>query len=175
MQSSPITYKNLFARPADIMEQRIQAAVAARTNDLFIVARTDALGVEGLDAALKRAGRYLAAGAEGLYVEAPTSVKEIERIGAEFKGVPQMPNMFEGDNETPWLAPMELYALGFSMILYPTSLLFRVVKTLQRALADLRQGKRMPKDQGVDLVEYEAIVDVPYWACIEKRFGARPN
>jgi 2-methylisocitrate lyase-like PEP mutase family enzyme len=85
----------------------------------------------------------------------------------------QMTNMFEGDNETPWLTPMELYALGFSMILYPTSLLFRIVRTIERALADLRQGKRMSKEEGVDLTEWEQIVDVPYWAMIEKRYGAR--
>src|SRR3982750_2546775 len=138
--------------PANIMKQRIEAAVAARTsNDFFIVARTDARAVDGLDAALKRAEQYHKAGADGLYVEAPRSEKELQQIGAAFKGVPQMTNMFEGDNETPWLTPMELYALGFSMILYPTSLLFRVVCTIERGLAELRQGKAMTPDCGVSL------------------------
>jgi 2-methylisocitrate lyase-like PEP mutase family enzyme len=157
-----------------IMEQRIAAAVAARrSSDFFIIARTDALAVEGLDKALKRAERYLKAGADGLYVEAPTSVTQLEAIGGAFKGVPQMTNMFEGDEETPWLTPMELHRLGFSMILYPTSLLFRAVRAIERGLADLRQGKAMTKDEGVSLLEYEAIVNVPGWALIEKRFGAR--
>jgi 2-methylisocitrate lyase-like PEP mutase family enzyme len=157
----------------DIMRQRIEAAAAARTGDLFIVARTDALAVEGMKAALKRGEAYLKAGADGVYVEAPRSIEDLETIGKAFKGVPQMTNMFEGDNETPWLTPMELYDLGFSMILYPTSLLFRVVRTIERGLADLRQGKPMSPDCGVSLNDFERIVDVPYWATIEKTFGAR--
>ena len=66
----------------------------------------------------------------GLYVEAPKNEKELEQIGKAFHGVPQMTNMFEGDDESPWLTPGELNRLGFSMILYPTTLLFRVVRTL---------------------------------------------
>ena len=160
--------------PTRIMVQRIEAAVAARrSREFFIVARTDALAVEGLNAALKRGEQYLKAGADGMYVEAPTSVEQLTEIGAAFKGVPQMTNMFEGDDQTPWLTPMELSSLGFSMILYPTSLLFRVTRAIERGLADLRQGKRMPETDGVDLPAFEAIVDVPYWSSIEKRFGAR--
>jgi 2-methylisocitrate lyase-like PEP mutase family enzyme len=88
--------------PVEIMEQRIHAAVHARRNpDFFIVARTDARAVEGLDAAIARGERYLKAGANGIYIEAPTSVKELETIGRAFRGVPQMTNMFEGDDETP--------------------------------------------------------------------------
>src|SRR5438874_737658 len=67
--------------PAEIMVQRLDAALAARrSTDFFIVARTDALAVEGLDAALRRGERYLKAGADGLYVEAPTSVGQLEQI-----------------------------------------------------------------------------------------------
>jgi 2-methylisocitrate lyase-like PEP mutase family enzyme len=159
-----------------IMEQRIEAAVGARHSpEFFIVARTDALAVEGMDAALRRGERYVKAGADGIYVEAPTSVKELEHIGRTFKGVPQMTNMFEGDQETPWLTPSELQSLGFSMILYPTTLLFRAVSAIQQGLADLQQGKPTAQAQGVGLQEYERIVDLPRWATVEKRFGARPR
>jgi 2-methylisocitrate lyase-like PEP mutase family enzyme len=157
-----------------IMRQRIEAAVAARTSDqFFIVGRTDALSVEGLKGALRRGEQYLKAGADGIYVEAPRSIEELEEIGKAFKGRPQMTNMFEGDNQTPWLTPVELHNLGFSMILYPTSLLFRAVRAIERGLSDLRQGTRMERSDAVDLTEYEVIVDTPYWAGIEKRFGAR--
>ena len=152
---------------AKIMVERIEAAVAARRSDDFFI--------EGLDAALKRGEQYLKAGADGIYVEAPVSVEQLERIGSAFRGTPQMTNMFEGDNQTPWLTPMELSSLGFSMILYPTSLLFRAVRAIERGLADLRQGKRMDQTDGIDLAAYEAIVDVPYWSSIEKRFGARQS
>jgi 2-methylisocitrate lyase-like PEP mutase family enzyme len=88
---------------------------------------------------------------------------------------PQMTNMFEGDSQTPWLTPMELSSLGFSMILYPTSLLFRATRAIERGLADLREGKQMTRTDGVDLSEFEAIVDVSYGSSIEKRFGARQS
>jgi 2-methylisocitrate lyase-like PEP mutase family enzyme len=160
--------------PTKIMAQRVQAAVAARrSREFFIVARTDALAVEGITGALKRADAYLKAGADAIYVEAPKSVEQLEQIGRAFKGVPQMTNMFEGDNETPWLSPGELYALGFSMMLYPTSLLFRAVRAIERGLADLRQGRAGAKDEAIDLQQWEEIVSVPFWAAIEKRFSAR--
>jgi hypothetical protein len=54
-------------------------------------------------------------------------------------------------------------------------LLFRAVRAIERGLADLRQGKRMEPHEAVDLMTYEQIVDVPYWAAIEKRYGARPS
>jgi len=158
--------------PAEVMERKIRAAVSARHDeDFFIVARTDARAVEGLDGALSRGERYLKAGADGLYVEAPESAKELERIGETFRGVPQMTNMFEGDTETPWLSPADLHALGFSMILYPTTLLFRVVRALERALATLHEGKPTPEGEGVNLKEYEEIVGLSRWAAIERRFG----
>ena len=120
--------------PCELMEQKIRAAVAARnSSDFFLIARTDALEPCGLEEALRRGHRYLEAGADGLYVEAPKSRKDLEKIGQEFKGVPQVTNMFEGDKETPWLKPTELRDLGFSMILYPTTILFRVVKAIQEA------------------------------------------
>lgn len=157
--------------PAEKMEEKIAAAAAARcSEDFFLVARTDAREAEGLDSALRRAERYLKAGADGIYVEAPKSTRELEQIGKAFRGVPQMTNMFEGDDETPWLTPKELGKLGFSMILYPTTLLFRLVRALERALADLQAGKPTPEDQGVRLKEYEEIVGLPYWTAVEKRF-----
>src|SRR2546423_7708096 len=158
--------------PIDTMERKIKAAVAARHNpSFFIVARTDARAVEGIDAALRRGERYLKAGADGIYVEAPESEKELERIGQAFKGAPQMTNMFEGDIETPWLTPGDLHALGFSMILYPTTLLFRAVRALERGLEMLRVGERTPKEESVDLDHYEKIVGLPNWAEVERRFG----
>jgi 2-methylisocitrate lyase-like PEP mutase family enzyme len=109
----------------EVMEERISAAAAARhSEDFFLIARTDAREPEGLDSALRRAERYAKAGADGVYVEAPKSVRELEQIGKALPGVPQMTNMFEGDKETPWVTPKELGKLGFSMILYPTTLLF---------------------------------------------------
>ena len=82
---------------ADTMAVKLRAAAAARRNpDTFIIARTDARAVHGLDEALRRAELYLKAGADGLFVEAPQTVDELARIGRAFAGVPQIANMLEG-------------------------------------------------------------------------------
>lgn len=160
--------------PAEAMEKKIEAAVSAREipDRLFLVARTDALEPEGIDNALRRAERYLKAGADGIYIEAPKSEEQLQQIGKCFKGTPQMTNMFEGDNETPWLTPKELNHLGFSMILYPTTLLFQVVSALEGALKRLKEGKEMPKKQSVTLMEYEKILGLEDWKVIENRFSS---
>jgi 2-methylisocitrate lyase-like PEP mutase family enzyme len=78
--------------------------------------------------------------------------------------------MFEGGGRTPWLSPPDLHALGFSMILFPTTLLFRVTRALERALVDLKAGRPMPPEEGVNLEQYEEIVGLAEWEEIEKRF-----
>ena len=128
---------------ADDMVAKIKAAVGARRNkDFFIIARTDARAVHGLDEALRRGEQYLNAGADGIFIEAPQTVQELERVGRAFKGVPQIANMLEGGGQTPVLPPQELKAMGFAMAAYPTTLIFRVARTIERALADIKAGKR---------------------------------
>src|SRR5262249_60216377 len=126
---------------AEAMAGKLAAAAAARSGDLFIIARTDARAVHGLDDALRRAELYLKAGADGLFIEAPQSVEELARIGRTFQGVPQLANMLEGGGRTPLLPPDELHRLGFAMVAYPTTLIFRVARTIEQALADLKAGR----------------------------------
>lgn len=154
------------------MENKIRAAVAARCNrdGLFLIARTDALEPEGLDEALHRAELYLKAGADGLYIEGPHNQKQLKKIGEEFKGVPKVVTMLEGGGETPWFAPEKFRAMGFSIVLYPTSVLFRMTYTIQRALEDIRDGRPMRKNEAVDMPTFEKIVGLERWATIENRF-----
>src|SRR5436190_9180606 len=157
---------------ADVMTAKLRAAVDAReSSDLFIIARTDARAVHGLDDALWRAEMYLKAGADGLFIEAPQSVDELAQIGRTFQGVPQIANMLEGGGRTPVLPPHELYRLGFAMIAYPTSLIFRVARTIETALADLKAGR--PADDGavVDFEAFKDIVSLARWAGVERRSG----
>ena len=124
------------------MVAKIKAAVGARrSKDFFIIARTDARAVHGLDEALRRGEQYLNAGADGIFIEAPQTVEELERVGRAFQGVPQIANMLEGGGQTPVLPPQELKAMGFAMAAYPTTLIFRVARTIERALADIKAGK----------------------------------
>jgi 2-methylisocitrate lyase-like PEP mutase family enzyme len=157
--------------PADQMTAKIHAAVAARrSTDLFVIARTDARAVHGLDEALRRGEQYLKAGADGLFIEAPRSVQELERIGSAFKGVPQLANMLEGGGQTPVLPPEQLAALGFAMAAYPTTLIFRVARTIERALADIKAGKAIAGNDGVDFAEFKDITRYDRWARIEDSY-----
>lgn len=122
------------------MVAKLRAARSARSGHgddaLVLVARTDARGVHGLDEALRRGHRYLDAGADALFVEAPQGVDELERIGTEFAGVPLVANVVEGGRTTP-LPVAHLAALGFSIILYANFLMRAMAHAGQLALAHL--------------------------------------
>jgi 2-methylisocitrate lyase-like PEP mutase family enzyme len=119
------------------MQAKVAAAVAARTDpNLVIVARTDARGVFGLDEALRRGHAYLDAGADALFLEAPRSPEEMERIGREFAGVPLVANIVEG-GKTPAIPVAELAAMGFTIVLFANFLMRAMLRAGQDALAHL--------------------------------------
>ena len=163
--------------PQDHMVDKIRAACAARENEeaLFILARTDAIQPEGVDKAIKRAEAYLKAGADGVYLEGPTSEKELEKIGKEFKGTPLATSILERGGATPWVEPKALYKMGFSMILYPATVLFRVTRAIQEGLKDLQKWKQLTSDNSVDMDEFEQIVDIENWRQIEKKYHGGPE
>ena len=153
------------------MVNKIRAARSARrsADRLFILARTDALAVNGVDDAIRRAEMYLKAGADGVYVEGPENIQQLRQIGRAFKGEPLAVSILEGGGKTPWVPPQEMHALGFNMILYPTSLLFRQTRAIQRALEDLKAGRPMPQEDAVSMMQFEKIVDIVYWKTIEQK------
>src|SRR6266545_1543646 len=158
---------------AEAMAAKLRAAVDARRSaDLFIIARTDARAVHGLDEALRRAEIYLKAGADGLFIEAPQTIEELAQIGRAFQGVPQLANMLEGGGRTPMLPPRELFRLGFAMVAYPTSLIFRVARTIEKALAELKAGTLAIENEGVDLETFKDITGFARWAETEQRSDA---
>ncbi len=152
------------------MEQRIRAAAENRLNPAtFIIARTDAREVYSLDEALRRGERYARAGADGIFIEAPESVEELGQVGKSLQGITLMANMLEG-GRTPILRPAELADLGFGIVIYGISLLMRITRTMQEALADLRSGELALVGTGVGFEEYKRIVGFPRWAAIEDRY-----
>ncbi len=156
---------------ADAMARKLRAAVAARrSTELFIIARTDARAVHGLDEALRRAEIYLDAGADGLFIEAPQSADELARIGQSFQGVPQLANMLVGGGRTPILPPAELFRLGFAMIAYPTSLIFAVAHAMAKTLAELREGRLASAEEAMSFDAFKDITALAQWSEIEQRF-----
>ncbi|MEQ8399331.1 isocitrate lyase/PEP mutase family protein [Thalassobaculum sp.] len=160
------------------MEANIRAAAENLLNpDTFIIARTDAREVYGLDEALRRGERYARAGADGLFIEAPTSVEEMARIGGAFD-IPQLANMLEG-GRTPMLAPHDLTQLGFRIIIYGISPLMHAVRAMQSVLSSLANGDvsfaGAGAGGGVGFEEYKSIVDFEHWAQIEDRYQPKSN
>lgn len=114
---------------ADEMVQKVRAAVDAREDDAFVVvARTDARAVEGVEAAVERANRYAAAGADAVFPEAPRDEAEMRRFCEEIDA-PVMANMVE-DGQTPLSDAATLEEIGFDLVIFPNSLLRAAMRTM---------------------------------------------
>ncbi len=120
------------------MVGKIHAAVDSRQDaKTLIIARTDAVAVEGFEAALQRAKAYSEAGADMLFVEAPKSGNDLARIGGAFNGaIPLMANMVEG-GATPVLAAAKLQAIGFSLVIFPGGIVRALARAAQEFYATL--------------------------------------
>lgn len=173
-QRSPISCGQMGKKEVVSVEEmvgKIQAALAARRSaDTFILARTDSRSARGVAEAIKRGEVYREAGADGVYIEGLRSATELKQVGRALAGVPLATTLLEGGGQLPWLPPEEIAGYGFQMILYPTTILFRVVWAIERALTELKSGRPMAAGEAIDLDEFEEIVGLPEWQAIEERF-----
>ncbi len=157
-----------------VMAEKLAAVRAERSSpDTFVFARTDARAVHGLDDAMRRGERYLRAGADGLFIEAPESVEELERIGRAFD-VPMIANPLEG-GKTPILKPDEYFQLGFEVLPYGLHLLMRVAQVMEQALNDLStQTFAMGyEDTAMSFERYLEVVGLPEWDRLVDEHGGR--
>ncbi|PWS41485.1 isocitrate lyase [Streptomyces sp. ZEA17I] len=117
----------------DEMVRKIQAVSKARTDpDFVLIARTDAIATEGLDAAIERANAYAGAGADVIFVEAPRTVEQIEEIAARIPQ-PKLINMFHG-GKTPLVPKERLRELGYRLVIIPSDLQRAVITAVRRTL-----------------------------------------
>jgi 2-methylisocitrate lyase-like PEP mutase family enzyme len=124
---------------AEEMAGKIEAAVEARRDpDFVLIARVDARSVHGIDEAIRRGQMYRNAGADMIFVEAPTSVDELRLIGRSFD-CPLLVNMAE-EGKTPLLPAHELEALGSRIVIFPGSLYRAAIPAMQRVLQEIRQA-----------------------------------
>jgi 2-methylisocitrate lyase-like PEP mutase family enzyme len=127
---------------------KIKAAVDARQSDDFlIIARTDARAIEGFEAAVDRAQKFIEAGADMTFIEAPTSVDELRRIPQALT-VPQLVNVVIG-GKTPTLDATEFGRMGYGLVLYANAALQGAVLGMTTALLRLRETGRLDEDSGV--------------------------
>lgn len=123
--------------PPEDMVAKIKAALYAREDqDLVIMARTDAVAVNGFDDALGRARTYAEAGADLIFIEAVTTEEQMRKANQEIPK-PTLANMIEG-GKTPLRTPAELKALGYDVVVFPCSLTYAITKAVQRCLEEIR-------------------------------------
>ncbi|MET0487815.1 MAG: oxaloacetate decarboxylase [Candidatus Rokuibacteriota bacterium] len=145
--------------PRGEMVQKLRAARdAASDADLVLIARTDAIAVEGLEAAIERALAYAEAGADVIFVEAPTSEAQMETI-ARRVSPPKLLNMFEG-GKTPLVPLDRLGALGYRIVIIPSDLQRAAIRAMQDVLTAIRRdgNSRALADRMATFTEREAIV-----------------
>lgn len=153
---------------------KIQAAVEARRErDFFIVARTDALAVVGMDEAVARMEEARRTGADASFVEAPGSVEQLAEVGRRAPG-PLVANMIEG-GKTPVLPVQQLAEMGFSLILYPLSGLFAAAKTLEQMYRTLKtDGTTLGEESRLmSFEEFNELIGVPQKFALAERFGVQ--
>lgn len=127
--------------PVGEMIGKIAAMANARNNaETLIIARTDAIAVEGFDAALDRAHAYVEAGADVLFIEAPRSGDELRKIPEQFDGrVPLLANMVEG-GATPLQTAGDLEVIGYSIVIFPGGIVRALAKTAVEYFASLKSS-----------------------------------
>lgn len=159
--------------PAAEMAGKIKAAVDARhSKDTLIIARTDAVAVEGLEQAVERVLIYKDAGADVLFVEAPKAQEELAKIVKQVgRTLPLMANMVEG-GKTPMLSAAELETLGFSLVIFPGGIVRTLAKTAGEYYASLAaHGSTQPfRDRMFDFNELNGLLGTPEMIERGKRY-----
>ena len=148
---------------------RIRAAVDARNegDDILIMARTDARACVSLDEAIARCRDFRALGADITFLEAPLDENEMREYCRSVEG-PKMANLIEG-GKTPLLSPQTLEAIGYTIAVFPLSLLNVSIAAMRAALVPLMRGERPP--QSMDFEALKAAVGFPAYYAEEARYG----
>ena len=156
---------------ADEMVGKVKAAVDARASaDFLVIARTDARAVHGLDDALARAQRYADAGADVTFVEAPTDLDELARIGR--LPCPQVANVVLG-GKTPAVGADEFRRMGFAMVLYANAALQGAIRGMVDALKRLQEHGILHEDPALvaTFAERQSLVQKPLFDELGQRYS----
>jgi 2-methylisocitrate lyase-like PEP mutase family enzyme len=159
--------------PTAEMVAKIKAACDARRDDDFvIITRTDAIAIEGMDAALERGERYREAGADVLFIEAPVGREQVEVVSKRFKGVPLLYNM-ASSGKTPDLPAEELGKLGFKIAIYPNWIMLAAIPAMQNLLRELKKTGSIAhmRDKVANFKQFTDIAGLPEIQELENRYG----
>jgi len=166
-------YDDKSVVPVGEMVQKLRAARDAATDgDLVLIARTDALAVEGFDAAIERGHAYAEAGADVIFVEAPTTEAEIEAVARRLRH-PLLINMFQG-GKTPLVALDRLARWGYRVVIIPSDLQRASIRAMEDVLSAIKRDGNSASliDRMASFQEREAVVDTPGLLAIDRRFAS---
>ena len=159
--------------PAQEMQGKIKAALdARRSTNTLILARTDALAVEGLEAALERAEKYLECGVDALFIEALRSPEQMKVACAQFAHrIPLLANMVEG-GKTPILSAAELGDVGFRIVIFPGGTARAVSHTLQAYYASLHTHQTTApwRNNMLDFDQLNDVIETPALLALGKKY-----
>ena len=166
-------YDDKAVIPVGEMQAKLRAARDALADpDIVLIARTDALAIEGLDAAIARGQAYAEAGADVLFVEAPTTEAQIEAIARRLPQ-PKLINMFEG-GKTPLVALDRLRAWGYRVVIIPSDLQRAAIAAMQAVLAAIRRDGNSAAERGrmASFVDREQVIGTAGWLDLDRRYQA---
>jgi 2-methylisocitrate lyase-like PEP mutase family enzyme len=160
--------------PPEEMVGKIKAALdARRSRETLVIARTDAVAVEGFDRAVARAVSYRDAGADILFIEAPKTRAELQRIPPAVGNVPLMANMVEG-GKTPPLNAAELEAIGFSLVIFPGAIVRVLARAADEFYATLaaKGTSESFQDRMYDFTAFNDVIGTPEMIALGKQYEA---
>jgi 2-methylisocitrate lyase-like PEP mutase family enzyme len=158
--------------PVEEMVAKLKAATDARVDaDFVIIARTDAIAVEGFEAALERAQRYREAGADILFVEAP-SPTQLPEIAPRLKGAPLLYNL-ASSGKTPFLGKAEIERLGFKLIIYPNWVILAQIRAASHVLKTLKETGSIASltNEVASFREFFDLMGMQEVQALEARYG----
>jgi 2-methylisocitrate lyase-like PEP mutase family enzyme len=157
--------------PLSEMLGKIKAAVDSRRQDMVIIARTDACAVEGFEAAIERASRFIEVGADVTFVEAPETLDDLKAVPRRLKA-PQMLNMVLG-GKTPIVDRTAAAEMGFSLVLYANAALQGAVHGMQATLSALKKHGVLSEGAVTSFAERQRLVDKGAYDAMEVRYAAK--
>lgn len=153
------------------MLAKIKAAVDARVDDDFIImARTDALAVNGLEDAIERGNLFAQAGADLIFVEAPTTTQQMKQITSQINA-PLLANNIEG-GKSPLLSANELEKIGYNTVVFPVSATYSIAKVIGDLMAELSATGTTAgfRDQMISFNEFNDLMDLDHLRSLERKY-----
>ena len=155
------------------MSQKLRAARDAMSDpDLVLIARTDSLAIEGLDAAIERSHAYADAGADVIFIEAPVSLAQIEAI-AQRVPQPKLINMFQG-GKTPLVPVDHLGQLGYRIVIIPSDLQRAAIYAMEESLAAIRRdgSSAAIANRMASFKDREGVVDTAAYLDLDRKYAS---